>query len=299
LIDANGDTLRRTVMETAARWELGAEFIAWVERANLFTNTLVDRIVTGFPRNEAEAIWNELGYRDELLNAGEVFYFWAIESPAAVAKELPLSEAGFHVTWTNDLRPYRDRKIRLLNGAHTSVALAAYLAGKRTVRECMDDPVTEQFVRGFLDEEAIPTLDLPRVDLEAFAAAVLDRFRNPYLRHELLSIALYSVSKFRARLLPAIDVYLARTGRLPRRIVFALAALIAFYRTPDRRDESAVLSRFDELASGSIVPAVLAETPWWGRDLRTIPGLEGAVSGHLDRIDSQGAYAAIKEVTQA
>lgn len=299
LIDRNGDTLRDAVLRTAASWQLDAAFERWVEEANVFANTLVDRIVTGYPGDEADRIWSECGYRDELLDAGEPFHFWAIEAPAGVAGELPLAGHGFHVAWTRDLKPYRDRKVRLLNGAHTSTALAAHLAGRTTVRQCMEDPVIATFLRGVLFDEAIPTLDLPRPELEAFATAVMERFRNPFLNHLLLSIALNSVSKYRARVLPSVEDFVARERRLPQRMTFALAALIVFYRGPEARDDAPVIARFGELwkrhagSPRAMADAVLAQTAWWGRDLREIPGFADATGAYTEAILRDGVYSAM------
>ena len=159
LIERNGDTLKKTVLQTAANWKLDAGMIEWIGKANVFTNTLVDRIVTGFPEAEIEALWQKAGYVDELFNTSEVFHLWVIEGPADLAKELPLREAGFNVIFTDDMKPYRDRKVRILNGAHTSMALAAYLAGQDRVGECMTDPLIRGFMERAIYDEVIPTAD--------------------------------------------------------------------------------------------------------------------------------------------
>ena len=313
LIERNGDNLRRCVLETARSWELDPAFSTWVERANVFANTLVDRIVTGYPGDEAAAITESLGYEDRLLDTGEVFHAWVIEAPPGVAEELPLTRAGLNVTWTDDVNPYRDRKVRILNGAHTMTVLAAYLAGHDTVKECMDDPVVSGYLRAGLHDEIIPTLDLPRADLESFASAVLERFANPFVRHELLSIALNSTSKYRARVLPSLREYRSRKGELPPRLTFALAALIAFYRGTEIRDgalvghrgaeeylvrdDAPVLELFRRVWTRheqdrdvrALVETVLGESSVWGEDLRAMPGLTEAVAAYLAGILERGA----------
>ncbi|HET8656066.1 MAG TPA: tagaturonate reductase [Longimicrobiaceae bacterium] len=318
LIERNGDNLRRCVLRTAEAWELEPAFRAWVEDANVFTNTLVDRIVTGYPREEAPQIEAELGYRDDLLDTGEIFHAWVIEGPAELADELPFSRAGLNVVWTDDVTPYRDRKVRILNGAHTMMVLAAYLAGKDTVKECMDDPAISDYLRHGLYDEIIPTLDLPRADLESFAAAVLERFANPFVRHELLSISLNSTSKFKARVLPSVEEYLKRRGEPPRRLSFSLAALIAFYRGTEIRDgalvghrgsqeypirdDAPVLEFFRGVWSdydrsedaGRVATAVLARASLWGQDLTALPGgFAELVAADLRKILDSGAEAAM------
>jgi tagaturonate reductase len=162
LIERNGDVLARAVTETAARWGLGDGFARWLREACVFTNTLVDRIVTGYPKDEAAELSSQLGYDDELLVTGEVFHSWVIESPLPLDGELPFAKAGLDVTWTADMTPYRERKVRILNGAHTMTVLAAYLAGKETVRECMDDPLIRNYMERGIEQEILPTLSLPR-----------------------------------------------------------------------------------------------------------------------------------------
>jgi len=321
LIDNNGDNLKKTVLQTARNWNLDARFVTWVETANVFTNTLVDRINTGYPRDEAEALQLACGYRDELFNTSEVFHLWVIEGPAFLENELPLRQAGFNVIFAESVKPYRDRKVRILNGAHTSTVLAAYLAGKNFVVECMQDPVISGFMKKAIREEIIPTLTLPKQELEAFAEAVVERFSNPFIKHALLSISLNSVSKFKARILPSIEQYVAGRGRVPARLTFSLAALIAFYRGTEIKDsvliglrngkeyqikdDLPILEAFAKLwqrfdgsvaAIADLVDAVLRQQEWWGKDLHTIPGLTVAVTRDLGFILDQGPKAALEQV---
>ena len=324
LIDNNGDNLRRTVLETARNWNLDAGFASWVETANVFANTLVDRINTGYPASEAEALQQACGYRDQLFNTSEVFHLWVIAAPTFVESELPLRQAGFNVIFTESVKPYRDRKVRILNGAHTSTVLAAYLAGKDYVVECMQDAVISQFMKRAIYQEIIPTLTLPRQEREAFDDAVIERFSNPFIKHALLSISLNSVSKFKARILPSIEQYVSSQRRVPARLAFSLAALIAFYRGTEIKDAALIGWRsgreylikddlpilqefarlwqnFDGSLAGTaeLVDAVLGQQAWWGSDLRSIPGLQAAVTRDLSLILDKGMKAALEQVIEA
>lgn len=275
--------------------------------------------MTGYPTQEAAQLGRELGYEDRLLNAGEIFHSWVIEAPPWVAEELPLSKAGLHVTWTQDYKPYRDRKVRILNGGHTMMVLGAFLAGKNTVTECMADPVISAYLARGLAEEIIPTLDLPRIELERFADAVGERFANPHVKHELLSISLNSTSKFATRILPSLKIYQAQRGTLPNRLTFSLAALIAFYRGTEIHDGAligtrsagdeyriqdglTVLEFFRELwstralDSAALTEAVLSNVELWKDDLSLIPGLTEAVAQHVSAFVTAGAEQAFKRL---
>ena len=204
LIDNNGAALKSLVLRYAAEWELGDDFIRWVEESNHFCSTLVDRIVTGYPRGQEAYFEEKLGYQDDSLVTAEFFNFWGIEGKAEWADILPVHKTDADVVWTEDVTPYKKRKVRILNGAHTSSILAAYLAGHEIVLEMMGDDVFSAYLEKVLYEEVIPTLDLPKDDLMQFAAAVKDRFSNPYIKHRLLDISLNSCSKWCARCMPTL-----------------------------------------------------------------------------------------------
>jgi len=234
LIDNSGDALKAIVLRHAANWQLPEDFIRWVNECNYFANTLVDRIVTGYPKDEIESFEKELGYQDDLLVTGEIFHFFAIEAPAEALQEmeevLPFHKIGLNVVLADDIGPYKLRKVRILNGSHTMSVLAAFLSGKETVGEMMADPIFVKYLRKGIYQEIIPTLDLDEEDLDSFAASVFDRFANPHIKHYLLSIALNSFSKFKARVLPTILDYHKKMNRLPDILTFSFAALLAFYR---------------------------------------------------------------------
>lgn len=260
LIDRNGDNLKKCVLKYADLWNLGDEFKAWVEKENVFTNTLVDRINTGFPRGENI----DLGYEDNMLNTSEYFHLWVIETDFDLEEELPFSKAGLNVIITPDqLERYRTRKVRILNGAHTSMVPYALLSGLETVKDATEDKVMSEHLRKCVFDEIIPTLDLDKDELIDYAENVMIRFSNPYIKHFLSSIALNSVSKFKVRVLPSILEYNKRFGKLPETLTFSLAKLIEFYRTDMTNDDPEVTA-FMKTAS---VDEILSNTKLWGEDL--------------------------------
>ena len=293
LIEQNGEALRRCVLAYAKYWDLGENFQDWIRENNRFYNTLVDRIVSGFP-SDAEKLWQQTGQQDNLVVAGEYYHSLVIEAPPTGIPGLPLHEAGLNVTYTDDLTPYRERKVRLLNGAHTAIVPTGYLAGLNTVGEVMHDKAMRAYLEWVLYEEFIPSLEQPEEELREFAADVLDRFRNPSLHHKLLDISLNSTDKFRTRLLPSLLAYQKRFGKLPVGIVRALAALLVFYRGRRGEEEIPLRDAADRLAffrkvwadeppSEQVVRRVLARAEWWGQDLNTVPGLAAAVTEQLEQ----------------
>lgn len=298
LSEHNGEELRRCVGEYAGLWGLEPGFKTWVEQDNLFCSTVVDRIVTGHPKADAEALCQELGYQDGLLDTGEVFASWIIEGPQSIKDELPFEKAGLPIQVVDDHVPYKQRKVRILNGAHTGFVLAAHLAGFKIVRDCMEDEVVRGFMNKLLYDEVIPTLPLERKDLEDFAAAVADRFNNPYIDHALLSIALNSTAKWKARVMPSLLDSVRNTGRLPRCITFSFAAYLAFYQTQQPQDDPWVLEFYQEHkgdSSAELVRAAIRNERMWGGELATLEGFEEAVTAALERIRTAGAYEAMKE----
>ena len=260
LIDRNGDNLKKCVLQYADLWNLGDEFKAWVEKENIFTNTLVDRINTGFPRGEQI----DLGYEDNMLNTSEYFHLWVIETEYDLEAELPFSKAGLNVIITPDqLERYRTRKVRILNGAHTSMVPYALLSGLETVKDATEDKVMSEHMRKCIFDEIIPTLDLDKNELIDYAENVMIRFSNPYIKHFLSSIALNSVSKFKVRVLPSILEYNKRFGKLPEALTLALAKLIEFYRTDMTNDDPEVVT-FMKTAS---VDDILKNEKLWGEDI--------------------------------
>lgn len=257
LIDHNGEELEKCCNQYADLWKLGDEFKEWIHKENDFCSTLVDRIVTGFPRDEHEALCKRIGQDDGMMDTAEVYHLWVIQGNHE--DELPLQRAGFNVIWTDNVDPYKKRKVRILNGAHTSMVLAAHLYGLETVGECLKDEKVSAVLRKCIFDEIIPTIG-DTEDNRRFGEAVLERFSNPFIKHMLLSIALNSVSKFKARVLPTIVEYKEKFGTYPQGLVFSFAALIAFYRTDDANDSEDIL-KFMKTAS---VEDILKNEKYWG-----------------------------------
>ena len=316
LIDNNGKELLRCVNQYIKQWGLEEGFARWVNGDCTFCSTLVDRIVPGRIRDAAEAarLEDENGYRDALIDVGEVFGVWNIEGPEWLAEKLPFRAAGLNCPVVPDVTPYKKRKVRILNGAHTGFVPGAYLAGYDIVRDCMQDDVILGFMNRMLHEEVIPTLPLDRQDLEAFAAAVQDRFNNPFINHELMSITLNSTSKWRARNMPSLLEYAQTAGKLPPCLAMSFAAYIAFYssdiqalteqglvcRRPKGNeytvsDDRWVLEFYYSrrgVSDETLVHDVMTNEKMWGQDLTLVPGFEQAAAENLRRIRTEGARAA-------
>lgn len=259
LIEKNGSTLKKYILQYADLWNLGQEFTRWVEQENIFCNTLVDRIVTGYPFHEDM----QLGYEDHMVNTSEIFHLWVIEGSKTVAEEFPFEKANLNIILTDNLDRYRTRKVRILNGAHTSMIPYALLEGIETVGDCMKNEKMSDFVKACVYEEIIPTLDLPEEELIDYADNVFERFANPYIRHLCSSIALNSVSKFKVRVLPSILEYIKRKNAMPNHLLLSFAKLIEFYKTDMTNDDKEVT----EFMKNSDVATILANTKLWDCDL--------------------------------
>ena len=304
LIDRNGENLKRIILQYADDWKLGDEFVEWINEDNIFCNTLVDRIVPGYPRDKMDAITEELGYKDNLVVEGEQFHLWVIEGPASVKEEIPAEICGLNIVFTDNQEPYRTRKVRILNGAHTSLVPVGYLYGIDKVRESLEDEVVGKFLKDAIFSEICPTLDLSKQELEQFSNDVLDRFRNPYLEHALMSISLNSTSKYKTRVLPSVLEYIKRKNENPKHLLFSLASLIAFYkgeRGDEKyivKDDESVLDFFaTQWAKGdvaSVAKATLKNTAFWGTDLTQFEGLEETVTNSLKSIITNGMKATLQ-----
>ena len=322
LIDNNGRELLKCVNQYIDDWKLDEGFRRWVNEENTFCSTLVDRIVPGRIRDEAEVarLAEANGYDDPLTDVGEVFGIWVIEAPegeAGVAKleaKLPFKAAGCPVMVVPDVTPYKKRKVRILNGAHTGFTLGAYLAGYDIVRDCMHDDAILGYMNKMLYEEVIPTLPLDKEDCRQFAAAVQDRFNNPFVNHELMSISLNSTSKWRARNMPTFLDYVDQMGKLPPCLTTSFAAYVAFYsndvqaltdkglvcRRPKGNEYTVSDDRWAleffyaqrNDAPESLVHAVMTNRDMWGQDLTEVPGFEAEVVRILKNIREEGARAA-------
>jgi tagaturonate reductase len=291
LIDRNGEQLKTAILRYASHWGLSSGFVSWINEHNTFCNTLVDRIVPGFPADSIDRINEATGFEDQLVVKAEPFHLWVIEEPASVSVKFPTLKTSLDVKFVNDLTPYRTRKVRILNGAHTAMVPVAYMKGLRTVQEAVEDQETGVFIRNLIYSEIIPTLDLPEEELSSFAGSVLERFLNPFIRHELISIALNSVSKFKVRVLPSILEYHKRKGTMPSLLMKSLASLICFYagnyggQAIPLKDSQDVLDKFNAAwGSDSVdetVSQILSDESLWDQDLTRINGILSAVTDNV------------------
>lgn len=321
LIDRNGDNLKEVVLKLADDWNLPEGFKDWLEENNYFLNTLVDRIVTGYPFNEIDQLEEELGYHDQNLDTGEIFHLWIIEGDESLKEKLPFHKIGLNVKWVDDMAPYRTRKVRILNGAHTSTVPVSYLSGIDLVRDAVNDELLGEFIKKVMFEDIIPTLDFDRKELEGFAEKILERFKNPFIDHKWLDISLNSTSKFKTRVLPSLVKYIEEKGKLPKRLVFSLAALITFYRGTEIRENKLIAYRdgeeylvnddlealeffaglwqdFDdgELDMEGIARKVLGHKEFWKQDLNQLTGLTKGVAFYLKEIDEKGVKKSLEEL---
>ena len=321
LIDRNGDKLKEVILKLADNWNLSGDFKSWIEEGNVFVNTLVDRIVTGYPFKEVDKIEEELGYHDENLDTGEIFHLWIIEGDQSLKERLPFHKAGLNVKWVDDMTPYRSRKVRILNGAHTSTVPVSYLAGIDLVRDAVNDELLSKFIKKALFEDIIPTLDFDRDELESFAGKILERFKNPYIDHKWLDIYLNSTSKFKTRVLPSLVKHIEEYDKLPEKLVFSLATLITFYNGTEIRDNqlvayrdnqeylikddidaleffAAIWSKYqdEDINIEELAKEVLANQDFWKRDLNELPGLTEGVIVYLKQIEENGVRESLENL---
>ncbi len=316
LIDNNGKELQKCVNQYIDQWGLEEGFRAYINEKCTFCSTLVDRIVPGRIRDAAEVarMEQENGYIDPLTDVGEVFGVWNIEGPAWLEEQLPFKRAGVNCPVVPDVTPYKKRKVRILNGAHTGFVLGAYLGGYDIVRDCMFDDAVRGYMNKMLFDEILPILPLAKEDVESFAGAVQDRFNNPFINHELMSISLNSTSKWRARNMPSFLEYIEKFGKLPQCLTMSFAAYIAFFsneiqeltdaglvcRRPKGNtyvcsDDRWALEFYYEHRNDTpeeLVHAVMTNLQMWGQDLTLIPGFEAATVANLKKIRAEGALAA-------
>jgi len=309
LIEQNGQKLKEIVLRYAEQWDLGVDFINWINDGNTFCSSLVDRIVPGYPKDTIEEITKELGYRDELVVVGEQYHLWVIEGPEWIKDEFPVDQTDLNVLFVEDLTPYRTMKVRILNGAHTAMTPVSYLYGLDTVREAIEHEVTGRFVKDLIEQEIIPILDLPADESKEFANNVIERFLNPFVKHYLMDISLNSISKYQTRNLPSLLDYVNQKHELPKRLVFSLAALVLFYEgrrgedTIQLSDDQHILEFFKlqwSTYDGSkesivkMVTTILDNQTYWGQNLNDVPGLRDLVADYLYEIKTKGIKEAIK-----
>ncbi|WP_294333719.1 tagaturonate reductase [uncultured Chryseobacterium sp.] len=308
LIEDNAFALREMIIRYARLWNLENEFTEWINQYNYFHNTLVDRIVPGYPKDDASSYEDRLGYEDPMMVVSEAFLLFVIQEAGDLKERIPFHKINEQILVVDDIRPYRLRKVRILNGGHTLMLAPAILTGLETVKEAMDHPFTGTFLNDAIFNEVNPTLGLDETELKDFAEEVFDRFRNPFIKHQLASIALYFVSKFKVRVLPSLLQYVEINNRLPLNLTFSLACLIRFYqgsfgdKSLPLNDEEAIINRFREIWSNEdyhmVAELALSEKSFWDTDLTQVEGLKGAVAKALYEIDHHDMGTAYKNLIQ-
>lgn len=311
LIDKNGDTLKKYVLKHAENWNLGDDFINWVNQSCAFCNTLVDRIVPGFPKDEIVQIQKELGFEDNLVVVGEYFHFWVIEAPEWVKIEFPAEKAGLDVKFVKDMTRYREQKVAVLNGCHTGSYAVSYLSGLETVREGFENMEVGNFMKELVYDEVLPALEGTEKELQSFANKILERFRNPYIRHLWQSIALNAMSKWETRNLPTLLNYYEANQMLPQKLVFSLAAMIAYFKGEANgvsyqvQDDQWILDFYKvawtecdgrPISVQKLVEKVLKLEKVWKQDLNEVPNLTISVTCYLFLIEQVGMKKAVKAV---
>ncbi|SDM56024.1 tagaturonate reductase [Kriegella aquimaris] len=304
LINHNSDTLKQIILTYIEEWNLEDTFKNWVLNACSFHNTLVDRIVPGYPRDQIKDYNKQLDYEDNLIVSAETFFLWVIEGDADLKRKLPFDKTDLDVKIVADMQPYRTRKVRILNGAHTAMVPFSLLYGNETVKESVDNDFTGAFIRSAVFDEIIPTLDMDKNELEQFANDVFDRFRNPFIKHQLASIALNSISKFKVRVLPSLLEYVEENNALPQHLVFAFACLIRFYKGEWKdeklpvNDDATLVAELSAIWSSNdytlIAKEVLSKESYWDQNVTAIKGLAEAMAHALELIEKQGVEQGFK-----
>ncbi|MFN3754690.1 tagaturonate reductase [Flavobacterium sp.] len=297
LINHNADTLKEIIVKYATQWNLGDAFKTWLLEACTFHNTLVDRIVPGYPRNEIEEYNSKLNYQDNLIVTAEPFFLWVIEGDDALRAKLPFHKTNLNVKIVDDMQPFRTLKVRILNGAHTAMVPFSLLFGNETVKQTVDGDFTGKFVNSIINE-INGTLQMDKNEILAYSEEVMDRFKNPFIKHLLSDIALNSISKFKVRVLPSLIQYYNDHQQLPTNLTFSLACLIQFYKgvwngkALPIKDTPELVEQFNtawELSNlEAVVKAVLSNEEFWGEDLTKVNGLSEDIVFALSEIEANG-----------
>ena len=323
LVENNGDLLKKIVLKLAKKWKLEAKFVQWLEGANKFYNCIVDRIVTGYPKpEELDQFQQQLGYEDKLFNIAELYHSWIIEADEKLQTTLPFDEAGLNVQLVSNIKNYFLRKVRILNGAHTSMVPIAYLSGKNFVKESIEDSLIGVYIKNLLKNEVIPFVNLPHDELITYKDAIIERFLNPFLQHKLLTISHYQSSKMRLRVLPSIINYYQKYNNPPTLLPFAFAAFLVFMRIQEKteagwfgyrdsekyefNDNQESVEIFyqlwqttdppDQVGLTKLVNMICQNTDLWERDLTQLPHFAPIVATHINEIIKIGMYAALQKL---
>ena len=316
LIDNNGEELKKCILNHIDDWKLEKEFEDWVLENNYFTNTLVDRIVTGYPKDNIEEIEKELGYKDELLVSSEYFNLWVIEGDEKWKSFFSLGDIDANIIWTNDVSSFKKRKVRILNGGHTSLVPSAFLSGTLIVRDMINYGTFNKFYDYLMEREIIPTIDMDERELLDFAESVKDRFKNPFIDHRLQDIMLNSLSKYKARCLPSLKDYYYKFNDLPKGLVYTLAALLRYYKVKKSEDKyfgydlngkkyvindnienlEFMKNCWSKTNIYETVVSILGNKNIWGEDLNNINNLTNKVVDYINSIENIGVIDTIEEI---
>ncbi len=298
LINHNSEVLKEIILKYVEDWNLGEDFKIWLLGSNSFHSTLVDKIVPGYPKDQIDFYNAQLDYEDDLIVVAETFLLWVIEGGDDLRAKLPFDKTNLDVKIVSDMQPYRTRKVRILNGAHTALVPFSILYGHKTVEQSIDNSFTGKFIREAVFNEIIDTLDMEKEELNSFADEVFDRFKNPFIVHQLSSIALNSISKFKVRVLPSILGYINIHHKLPINLTFAFAALIRFYKGDWNganlpvNDNSEIIAIFNTIWKYNsyleIAKNILIIEEFWGEDLTKVENLTEAIALALEEIEVHG-----------
>lgn len=305
LIEDNGSTLKEYVLKHAEYNKLGQDFIDWVNANCPFYDTLVDRIVPGFPRENIDEVKAELGFNDNLVVKGEYFHVWAIGGDSVIKEKLPLDKAGLNVLFMDDIKNFRAKKVRVLNGSHTAMVPVALQLGCETVMDAFNTADVEKYINRMVAEEVLPMIDEDPKELEAFAAKILERFYNPYLKHYLKDISLNSISKWETRDYPTVYDNYKKEGKNAKLVTFSFAALLVLYSgkakpafTPNDTPEfiSFIQSTFNQGDIKAWVAGIVNNKAMWKENFAEVPSFIDEVAKGVESILNNGMEAALKEV---
>ena len=294
LIEQNGTKLKKIILELSKIWKLEDHFISWINQ-NHFYNTLVDRIVPGFPKKDLDFYKKELFFDDQLIVTCEPFFLWVIEGNPELLKIFPLDQLKeIDVKVVPDLGIFRTRKVRILNGSHTTIVPVGLLHGTKTVSDILKNDFLKTFLSQTLFDEIIPSVDLDKQQLNDYAHSVLERFSNPFIIHKLESISLNSISKFKVRVLPSLISYFRKQGKVPKNLTFSMAALIYFYgkevsKHPyPLKDDPEIIAFFNKIWSErnieKVVLETLSNTDLWDKNLAEISPLKYSLTKALNAL---------------
>jgi tagaturonate reductase len=308
LIENNGEVLKKTILQTAKKWQLSSEFIQWIKNENIFCSTLVDRIVPGYPKNDSDEICQKIGYTDKLLVNTEPFLLWVIKCLAQekqkILNVIPLDKFNDgNIIFTENLDTFRQRKVKLLNGPHTFMVPLGLLSNIETVKQVLENADLNELVKKVMKNEICPTIDLPENELENYSKSILERFSNPFVEHKLESIVLNSLSKWVTRLLPTLKTYYTKYNKLPQGIVFSYSALLQMYANADNypvqdneefvnKIKNAFVNEKDVL---NAVKNILSMENIWGENLDKIPNFSKNITYNIELIRNTGIKDAIKK----